>query len=362
MADLGNPINDDFLELYSSHYTNGLYDASGLFTDSFDFFDANFSYPQMIDSYFENYNLLWDEFMSNGRYAEAVKLLGSFALTVAWSWERRNAGKLLHKGTPYYFLGVSKIAMDALDEGFLFMHQALQEDIRTYGKKQPPTPAYYFVTLDFSNQNQFFIERVKQTSEYLEKRLDNYRKLGRGTLTLQEFKKRFLEEVDLEESAFYFVVLLQKLLGFSTLEDNMKHNTLASLTETNLLFSLNLVIDAALRNKHPTPQDEGFREFLAFLAQSCTPPLNIADSDLKELSYRFRQDFTRTLNELLNSQYHPRSGITLSPVEEDLGMGLGFRNFGAHRIQYEAEVVGNFDSLLQRTFNTFFFTLEHLYS
>src|SRR6202030_4705672 len=93
---------------------------------------------QVIDSYFENYNGLWLHYMNMGKYGEAIKVLTVYALTIAWGWEKKT-GKRLHKGTPYYFLAVSKIAMDALDEGFLLMHHALEEDKITFANKQPNT-------------------------------------------------------------------------------------------------------------------------------------------------------------------------------------------------------------------------------
>src|SRR5579875_256931 len=358
---LGSPLTEDFLEMYSTHYTNGIFDASGLFNNSFDFFDANYQNSDVINSYFENYSILWTEFMSSGRYTEAAKVYEEFALNIVWRWERQNSGKLLHKGTPYYFLGVSKITMGDLDDGFLLMHQALEEDKRTFGNQQPPTPAYSFVTLDDSNQSQFFIVRVKQTSNYLDQRLAEYRRLGRGSLTLPVFKTKFLKKAQLEEPIFYFVVLLHRLLSFSVLESRIKNNILGSLHETSLLFSLTLVIDATLRNKDTNTKHKYFREFLAYLAQNCTPPLTFTDADFRKLSRDFEQNFSQILRELLESRYRCQSGGALSPIEEDIALAHGFRNFGAHKIEYQAEIINNVDSILQRLFNVLFFAVEHLF-
>ncbi len=358
--DLGAPLMPDFFDLYRSHYVNVPFDPSSLITNTYPFFDANCQNVQMLDHYFENYTSLWTELMNEGKFLEAARLLAAFPLRMAYYWENTNS-KPLHKGTPYYFVGVSKIASDDLDEGFLYMHQALEEDKRTFGTLQPQTPAFFFVTLDYSTQNQFFYPRVIQASSYLEQRLDFYRKSSGSTLTLDEFKKRFLSQVQLQEAIFHFVALQHKLLAQSYLDKRLKLNTMSSLHESNLLFSLILTVDAAIKNKDPNSNHHLFRQLLVFLGQSSSPSLSVRDGDLTRLTGEFESDFGKTLEDLLNSRYVPSSGTKFSAIEEDVGIAHGLRNFGAHRVEYQASIVNNFDSILQRMFNLLFFTVEQLY-
>jgi hypothetical protein len=350
----------DFFELYRSHYSNTIFDPSWLIKDTYPFLDAKYQTTQLIDAYFENYTPLWTELMNDGKFLEAAKFIAAFPLRFAYYWENTNK-KPLHKGTPYYFLGVSKIASDDLDEGFLYMHQALEEDKRTYNVQQPPTPAYCFVTLDYTKQNQFFLQRVVQVSDFLEQKLGSYRQQASGALTLGDFKNRFLEQVQLQEAVFYFVLLLHKLLAHSFLDGRLKANVMASLQESNLLFSLILSVDATLKNKDPDQNHHLFRQFLVFLAQTSRPPLGITDGDLTRLSGEFSNDFGRTLDDLLNSRYVPNSGVKFTAMEENIAIAHGLRNFGAHRIEYEPSITSNFDSILQRMFNLLFFSIEQLY-
>ena len=358
-SNLGIPLTIDFLDFYSSYFTHGLFDASNLFNHSFDFMDANYTTHQLVDAYFENFTPVWNDLMSNGKYSDACKVWESFALRIALYWEK-DRHKSLHKGTPYYFLGVSKIAMDNLDEGLLLMHQALEEDKRTLGVGHLTAPAYLFVTLDYSRLGQFFYPRVKLASDYLDQHIEAYRKQRGGSLTLDDFKKRFLEEAALAEPVFYFVALLHRLVNFSQVIPKVKDNAIGSLDESGFLFSLSLVIDATLRNKDPNTKHVSLREFLIFLSQNCKPPLFISDADLRQLSADFKNDFQNTVGDILASRYS-KSSVKLSYIEEDIALVHGFRNFGAHRIERQPVVVANFDSLLQRLADVLFFAVEQLY-
>ena len=42
-------------------------------------------------------------------------------------WEAANPGNPRHKGTPYYWLGMAYTLLGDIDQGFLYMHLALEE-------------------------------------------------------------------------------------------------------------------------------------------------------------------------------------------------------------------------------------------
>ena len=87
--------------------------------------------------------------------------LWEYALDLAHNWEKTNRPIKIHKGTPYYFLGVTAILNNDLENGFLAMHQALKEDYRLTQSETPQKPAYWFVTLDYPHDH-FFDKEVKK--------------------------------------------------------------------------------------------------------------------------------------------------------------------------------------------------------
>lgn len=56
------------------------------------------------------------------------------AIDVVHEWESAH-DTTLHKGTAYYFAGALALLHGALDRGFLYLHAALDEDLRTHGER-----------------------------------------------------------------------------------------------------------------------------------------------------------------------------------------------------------------------------------
>jgi hypothetical protein len=76
------------------------------------------------------------------RYFEGIHVW-NYALGPALEWEKRNKPNKIHKGTPYYFLGVTGILNNELENGFFAMHQVLKEDKRLSGRRIPAAPAFW---------------------------------------------------------------------------------------------------------------------------------------------------------------------------------------------------------------------------
>lgn len=88
-----------------------------------EYFDLNRSVTDH-NWFFEQFTPIWLDLINNRRYFDAIKIL-NFAVNLALNWEKRNRPNKVHKGTPYYFLGVSGILNNELENGFLAMHQCL---------------------------------------------------------------------------------------------------------------------------------------------------------------------------------------------------------------------------------------------
>ena len=215
IEDLGESMNSQFLRLHESHFSGRDFDRTKFKKEALDFFDHNDGNYHAHDGFFNNFTIIWRSFLNQGCFKNA-EYRWDFALNIAYEWENKNQNKRIHKGTPYYFWGVTCILNGDLEKGFLLMHQALEEDKKTHQTKTPKTPAYSFVTLDYENQNQFFRPKVREIAEFLKENLDSYRSSRGGTLTLSGFKSKFLEESTLQEVVFYFI------LNYSVLKSCLK--------------------------------------------------------------------------------------------------------------------------------------------
>lgn len=209
IVDLGESMNSQFNKFYESHFVGHDFDVVKFIDEALSFFshnliDQNHNNYVIHDNFFNNFTPVWRNFQDQRRFKNAEDIWKK-ALDISYEWEKKNPNKRIHKGTPYYFWGVTCILDGDLEKGFLLMHQALEEDKETHNTNAPNTPANFFVTLDYEKQNQFFRPKVIEIADFIDIKLDNYRSSGRGSLTLIEFKSKFLEKPLLRDVVFYFV-------------------------------------------------------------------------------------------------------------------------------------------------------------
>ena len=310
------------------------------------------------DKFFSFFTPIWLDLLQKRRYHEAIGVW-NVALKVALQWEKKNKPNRIHKGTPYYFLGVTAILNNELENGFLLMHQALEEDKITLNTKTPLTPAYYFVTLDYTQQKQFFRHKVETVSHFLSDKIDIYVKQRSGGLTINQFKAKFLECPDLEEEVFLFVFLLFKLKKLiQETAQRLKQNTFSSLIHLKTLFDLCLVLEKAIEYKNPASKKPNskltFANELKFLSKKTS--LTLDQSKIGILNKDFK-DFNKTLQNIMLGTYP----IQLSNIERDLTIAYGIRNFAAHRLEDQPVLYEEMEDLSQSLLNDLFFTIERLY-
>jgi len=206
-----------------------------LIQDPQTYFDQNLDNYGAHDAFFNQLTIPWQFFLNQGRF-RAAEQLWNLALKIAYDWQSKNQNKRIHKGTPYYFCGVTCILNGDLEKGFFLMHQALEEDKETHKTLTPGGPAFCFVALDYQEQNQFFRPKVEEIAKFVEEKLNIYRSSRVGILTLSDFKSKFLEEPALQEVVFYFVFELFRLKKLLTeIDQRLTQNVFISLLEANTI-------------------------------------------------------------------------------------------------------------------------------
>lgn len=141
IEDLGESVNSQFLRLHERYFSGRDFDRTKFRKEALDFFDHSDGNYHAHDAFFNNFTIIWQSLLNQGRFKNAG-YLWDFALNIAYDWENKNQNKRIHKGTPYYFWGVTCILNGDLEKGFLLMHQALEEDKKTHQTNTPKTPAY----------------------------------------------------------------------------------------------------------------------------------------------------------------------------------------------------------------------------
>ncbi|NOX66080.1 MAG: hypothetical protein GXO85_09885 [Chlorobi bacterium] len=349
-------VDKAFLDLHASYFGNHCYDLDSFKSEAIVFFTSAINDTQKQDSFFNNLTIIWRKLLNESRFDEA-SALWEFTINIALDWEQKNKGQHIHKGTPYYFWGMTTIIRGDIDQGYALMHQALEEDVRTLNNPFPDSPGLAFTTLDYKKVDQAFRDWVLQLANHLNSILNiNSSKYG-GNLPLSIFRKKLLSSPPNRDIMFLFAHTVAKFYKFGLMPKHSLSSDFAGQLEMNLFFNIALVIDAVIKNKN-TGKNQ-FIDHAAFLSKKCH--LNLTKSRLREINKDFNNDFEGTLNQLLDDKYISSGGLKVQHLSSSLAITYGIRNRGAHNISSVSTIWKRFEDIKQHIFNTLFISIEKLY-
>lgn len=361
LHDLDAAIERAFMSLYAAHFAGQTYNMSDFEKDALAFFSRNADAPDLQDNFFANFSALWNIALGNGQYDQAQSVW-FMPLQIAFNWEQQNQGKFIHKGTPFFWLGVTSILAGNLDAGFAWIHRSVQEDIRTSGTLRPNTPGFAVATLDYVKVDQAFRDWVMQNANLLQDFIAAYSECYKMNFSLEEFRNRFLLKLMESPSiatVFFFVYTLGAFfnLNMSPLCDYALSNDFAGQLEMNLLFDITLIIDATIKYKDLIPSHKYFRERVLFLSERAG--LAIRD-ELDQVNERRKKDADITLSSLIDGSFTCKTGA-VTGLAADIAIAYVIRNHSAHDPSPIPSVWKNFSKVRQSLFNVLFLTVQKLY-
>lgn len=309
------------------------------------------------DAYFNCFTILWQRWLQQGQF-DSAENIWQIALNPVNSWENKNPGRRVHKGTPYYFWGMTAIIRGDIDKGYTLMHQAFEEDKKTTGNPFASSPASALVTLNIQEKNQAFRQWVLLQGEYLELYLKKYCEAYNKNLNLADIQKKFLLTNRNTDAAFLFAYVLGRLVKISKIPSFALKNGFVSQLFLNLLFDLTLVVDDAI--KAHNQNGNTFINHATFL--SAQAGLGITQQQLgAEINRAYNNVFDIALNTILNNEFELQSGQLVTDLIKDISITYGIRNRAAHNVTGILTVRDRIDEILQSIFNTLFLTIEILY-
>jgi len=356
LADLAPDLDAGFKNLYLAWLGRGALQWEEFKQVALNFFSAPGVGPTQHDRYFNNFTILWRHWLTSGQAARAEDLW-TWALEPAIEWEAQNHGQFVHKGTPYYFQGVSAVLRGDLDRAYALMHQSLEEDRRTGGNPHPGTPSAAFITMNAAKPDQFFREWVVDQARFLEAMLGPYRTAYAKTLSFEDLRTQFLAPQAHIEAVSAFAYTVGRLLKLAQLPRYALGSPFIGQVGVNLLFDISLVVDAAIKVHNPTKWK--FIDHAAHLAT--TAGLGISPAQLGLVNGAFDGDFEGTLASMLDGTWAFADGTPLTGLGRDLAVTYGVRNRGAHDVTATKVVGSRFDEVRQCVFSTLFLCVETFY-
>ncbi len=323
----------------------------------FAFFDKEKANTDKQDHFYEGFAGIARELFEHEHWHRAARLLEKSSW-LALEWERQNPGFFIHKGTLYYYWGMAAIMSGDLDAGYVLMHQAFREDIRTQGVQQPHTPAFAFATLEYEWGDPTFRDWSRSQAQFLERFLSLYRTRYNRPLQLSDFRARFLAGLSRLDTVFLFAYTLGRLLFLDRVPASSLQSDFAAQLELDLLLNLSLVSESAIRERGS--QGNSFSLHATFL--SSKSGLGLTQHQLqKEINGAFDQACDATFRSVLDGKFQLHNGNTLTGLSSDLAVAYGLRNYAAHNIMALPVISERFVEICQSLFDVLFLTVETLY-
>lgn len=274
-------------------------------------------------------------------------------------WDAAHYPRRRHKGTPYYFLGMGYILLGDIDRGFLYMHLAFREDQLLTGTAAPLQPAMRFVTVDASSDQQAFKDEVDAYAAFIETRMQRYRDLTGGALTLPALRQRVILDQRLWDDMFHLVYATARIRRLEA----WGHVSTATSFGVNLmaqaLADLCLVAEQWLRLGWPIKHGLFFMLAVRYLGK--TGYAGTADATMKSVSKASKVPgaWAATVEELLDGVFLA-GGRVLDQREADTAIAYLIRNSSAHSVKADPILATRFEEIESRIYASVFGILEHL--
>lgn len=152
----------------------------------------------------------------------------------------------LHKGTPFYFIGMASYYSRDFEKALFYMDAALEEDLALHKEKWPDNPAGKFVLLQEDSPDQAAKPLVKRTREAFESLMKAVTDLGGIGLSVEDFRNKLVRPAMTVGSGKRSAVtaLFSFLLEFSSREKEL--SLAGRSTSTGEPFFIHLLKGAVL--------------------------------------------------------------------------------------------------------------------
>lgn len=365
MNRFNEPIDDEFEKLHL-FFQEGRFISDSLFSSFkksfFDFLTKHKNDDYTVhDSLFQNFNPFWLNSDGSLKSFQFCDLVFDKILSLVHEWEDENRPSKIHKGTPYYFYGTISILKGDIDKGLLLMHQAYGEDKRL-GRigTERPTPAECFILLEDSIEEQFFREKVIETVNFLNEKLESYRIANQASLNIDLLRAKFLKKSSYYNEAFFFVYCIYKLEKLiNKIETRIRENAIASYLETTFIFELCKLVEILLKKIYSVSD---LSNCIVSFSQDENVNLNLRGNNLNFFNEEIESKFKNTITGLINHNYSNINFLTRPlNIEYDIALTYCLRNFGGHKIEEQETIYKEFSKIVQSILNSIFFIIEKKY-
>lgn len=292
-------------------------------------------------------------------------------LEFVWQWE--NAHEVIHKGTPYYFMGENCLQMGDVASAYICFYNAVEEDKKNYpvlGMSFKSAPAYLTVSLVDNPNNRLHQSMVLPLRDYLNSLLQTYNSSFNGNLSLGRLDQVFLQSDDLDSIKSFFIANLHEIYHLTPLNSaNMIRNDYSKLKAIDSLFNLALVADQILAHRFlqgVTGRNRSMANSIYQLALHLKLVTQTSVRDPRDYLDKVRpkpNDPNSTPDTTLPGFLDALATYDAQPLDPRMRVALTalyLRNFGGHHVEGSNIVVTRYEDVLASVVNAIFVSLETL--
>ncbi|MGD0449930.1 MAG: hypothetical protein ABSA79_02600 [Candidatus Bathyarchaeia archaeon] len=278
----------------------------------------------------------------------------------AWKWETRNNPIKLHKGTPYYFLAGEYLTAGNLDAGYLFVHNAVEEDKRLALQTGTPQsykdcPAYMLASLVVSKNNYLhdLVDEMKKTIDaYISSFVTAF-----GAFSFSDLENKFLRNDALEEIKYVFIYNMSSLIQQKKLvvSGDLMNNDFSRLRNLDTIVNFSIIIDKVLQARFG--EDYMNRNIEAY---SATKGLTKAQLERFKNEKAFGDDPDVIIPKLLPATVTFNDGTPVRPEIVCMLIAHKLRNYGSHNLSSQLIFATQYNQVIEKLMHSLFLAVKEL--
>ena len=315
------------------------------------------------DYFFNHFaSFCWSVINTHGSKNIACKFLEILTSKIR-TWELKEE-RLIHKGTPYYFLTALYFSMNDIDSGFASMFKAIEEDRRTKGGALEDiyaykrSPAYMYASL-IDNEQNYLYNSVKKLRDFLNHIIDEFNQFTSYNLSLEDLDIKFLNVLDnkIEEIKYLFIYGVEKYLKYKEQFKELQiENDFYKIKNSSNIFEFCLIADKILETKYETTYRNSYPGRPIYISglilclfndKGWIPNIPEIRQFQNNLSPKvIQQDPKLMLHNLFNNPIY-YNGIPINNEMRIMLLVWRLRNWGAHTIKKEEIFVTQYEDIVK---------------
>lgn len=318
------------------------------------------------DRFFESFSL-FSQYLSSFGFQLAASQMWRQLIRWTLDWEKSHSTQIhkaqVHKGTPFFFLGMNLIFQEDIDTAFLFIYNAMEQDkVRSQATNQPNSykqaPAYMTATIVDNPKNALYETVVRPIRGAISKYVTSFSRATSSTYTLDDFQACFLGNPDLEieKLVFFFVYNMYVHIQRNRFRQlpQFFDNDFSKIKNLDSIFNMCLIIEELLQHRFGKTGtnyfiSDGVLDLAAAKAWMTTGKTREETEKQffsKLTGVDLRLDPSTTVPIILSGNI-TYGGQPLRPDLRYLLLAWHLRNYGGHNIRVQDVLVKSYDQIFE---------------